>query len=83
MNNTKTESEARAALEWGWTSYRREGWTRDDGRRLYTFRLRSDTTTLGFQTCTVQFWAKRPMLAIRAVINSGRDPLTYHGTAIN
>ena len=58
------ESEVRAALDWGWTSYTRKPWARDDGRKLYTFYLRSDTSTLAFQTCTIQFWAKRRMVVM-------------------
>jgi hypothetical protein len=77
------ESEVRAALDWGWTSYARKPWARDDGRKLYTFYLRSDTSTLEFQTCTIQFWAKRPILAIREIINSGKDPLSYDGKTVN
>jgi hypothetical protein len=78
-----TESEVRAALEWGWTSYKKMPWARQDGRHLYTFNLRSDTATLGFQTCTIQFWAKRPILAIREIIASGRDPCSYHHETVN
>ena len=77
------ESEVRAALDWGWTSYTRKPWVRDDGRKLYTFYLRSDTSTLQFQTCSIQFWAKRPILAIREILNSGKDPLSYDGKTVN
>ena len=78
-----TESEVRAVLEWGWTSYKKMPWARQDSRHLYTFNLRSDTATLGFQTCTIQFWAKRPILAIREIIASGRDPCSYHHEIVN
>ncbi len=79
----KTAAEVRAALEWGWTSYKREPWAREDGRRLYTFNMRSDVSTLEFQFCTLRFWAKRPMVAIKEILASGKDPLEFDGKTIN
>jgi len=76
-------SEIRANSEWGWTSYKRLGWADKQGRRLYEAHLRSFDGPMGFSTCTIRFWARRPIIALRTIVNSGKDPVTFHEKEIN
>jgi hypothetical protein len=75
-------SEIRAEGEWGWTSYKRLGWANKQGQRLYEAHLRSDGPR-GFATCTIRFWARRPIIALRNIVNSGKDPIEFHQKEIN
>ena len=74
--------------DWGWTSYRRSGWVRDDPdgtRRLYkaTFRTSSIPPTLDYEEVSVQFWARRPILALRHIAASGKHPSDFHSGQVN
>ena len=71
---------------WGWTSYRRTGWCDGYGNQLYRARL----TTRGdadpddtWDECIIVFCAKRPVLALRAICDSGTNPLEFHGKFVD
>lgn len=68
-------------LEWGWTSCRKTGWARDDGRKLYKVKLASP----GIAYCTLLFWAKHRGKAL-SFLSQDRDfydLLALDGTVIN
>lgn len=74
-----------AGKKWGITSYRRSDyWVREDGRKGYVgCFLHTNCALLGYSSCSVHFWAKRPILALREIVNSGRDPVTFTEQTIN
>lgn len=85
------QPQSEAQLDWGWTSYRREPWLiqGDDGieRRCYRARFRSQPTRTSagrsWEERTIVFCAQRPILALRTIANSGKDPLEFDGRQIN
>lgn len=76
-------SEVRASCEWGWTSYRATGWRHESGRRIYKANFRAPEGPMGFRLCGILFAAARPILALREIANSGRDPMDYSGQVVN
>lgn len=85
------KSRSDAQFEWGWTSYRRVGWLveQDDGvvRRCYRAKVRSQatriSTELTWEERTIVFYAQRPILALREITNSSKDPLEFDGQRIH
>ena len=74
--------------EWGWTSYKRTGWVSSAfpdhrERRQYTVCLRKIGTPDSWEQVTIQFWALRPILALRTITQGEADPLTFDDTAVN
>ena len=69
-------------MDWGWTSYRKAGWGRKDGRNYYRGRFQTEEPG-GYYVCYVWFWAHRPILALREIVESGKDPLTFAEQTIN
>ena len=80
-----TGSDIRSTLDWGWTSYHRCGFASPlNGRRLYGAHFRADNSApLGWQTLYIQFWARRPIVALREIVTSKRDPNEYSGAIVN
>lgn len=75
-------------MDWGWTSYKPTGWKRDDGCKQYLGRFMSIEEPdgyyiYGYFICRVYFWAHRPILALRKIVASGKDPLTFADQTIN
>lgn len=60
-------------VSWGWTSYRRAGWLNELGQRLYVVRLQSIEGQNGYTTITLRVWARRPVLALRALCNEKKS----------
>lgn len=59
--------------EWGWTSYRRTGWVRDDGVREYRAHLRTAGSVHHWTRVTITFWARRPIVSLRQLVASRRS----------
>lgn len=78
----RNASQIRATAEWGWTSYKRLPWAAKNGRRLYQAHFRSDAP-LGFATCTIRFWARRPIIALRTIAGCKQDPMDFHEKVVN
>ena len=70
--------------EWGWTSYRRTGWVKvgSEHRQYIGHFTRLDSLT-SWTRATIRFWAHRPIIALRAICESGNDPIAYHNQNIN
>jgi hypothetical protein len=74
--------------DWGWTSYKRVGWVSSafpdqQERRLYQAHFSTVGDVNGWQQVTILFWAKRPILALRAIMEGEAEPITYHDTVVN
>ena len=83
MNTPKKSLSPVQDDSWGWTSYRRTGW-RTEERREYKAKFRTEGDAIhGFSEVTIRFLARFPILALRTIAESGRDPSEYHGLAIN
>ena len=70
--------------QWGWTSYRKAGEAFDlaNGAKLYFgnfYRQRQS----GYELATIDFYAHRPIIALREICNSGKSPLIYNRKEIN
>lgn len=74
---------SKKSYEWGWTSYKFSGWKKDDGCKFYRGRFMSIEEPGGYSVCYVYFWAHRPILALRKIVESGKDPLTFAEKTIN
>jgi len=78
---------------WGWTHYKWTYWQRDDGYKAYIGYFKRpvlsddvDRWNAGDHTYSVfgeyirvevLFWSKHPVLAMRAICQSGKDPATF------
>ena len=74
------------ALDWGWTSYRRLPWRRDNGAKLYEVHLWAPEAPMGWQTIRLRFWARRPILALRMICQGLKKPgdvLAYADQELN
>jgi hypothetical protein len=72
--------------EWGWTSYRRTGWVRDDGVREYRATLQTVGSLHHWTRCTIMFSARHPLLALRQIVagrKSAEEILAFAGQTIN
>ena len=68
---------------WGWTSYELTPWRDDDGRKLYVAHFRREHDYHSWSTQTIRFWARRPLIALRTIANSGNEPCEYNNATIN
>lgn len=68
---------------WGWTSYERTGFVRDDGSKLYVGHFRRENDIYNWTVQTIRFWAKRPIVALRTIVNSGKDPSKFNSQDVN
>ena len=80
---------------WGWTSYKKTGWNDEEGRKMYraifmTEQLidkQSGKSVFRYKKCTVDFLAKRPILALRKIIDTCKvfkvNPWEFEGKAVN
>ncbi len=73
---------------WTWERYERTYVTGPDGREAYIGHFRQQVTPIppaieAWDNLQVVFWAKRPVIALRAICQSGRDPATFHGATVN
>lgn len=57
----------------GWTSYRRAGWINQQGQRLYVVHFQSIEGQNGYTRITLHVWARRPVLALRALCKEQRS----------
>jgi len=83
---------------WGWTRYKKSHWQRDDGYKAYIGCFQRSVKSedvelwnLGDHTYSVfgdyirvevLFWSKHPVLAMRAICQSGKDPITFRETDV-
>lgn len=75
-----------STVSWGWTSYRRAGWLNQQGQRLYVVHLQSIEGQNGYTRMTLHVWARRPVLALRALCKekkSEEELLRYDYAAID
>ena len=68
---------------WGWEHYERTFWKRDDGRKCYIGHFRMDNDPHHWTVTIVRFWAKHPIIALRMICQSGKDPKTFADQVIN
>lgn len=73
---------------WSWERYERTILRRADGRKAYVGHFRRELKPIGpalasWENLPVVFWAKRPIIALRMICQSGRDPAEFHGQTIN
>lgn len=79
---------------WYWERYERTLFKRGDGCKAYIGHFRRDLTAsecvamrpkclAAWDNVPVVFWAKRPIIALRTICQSGRDPAEFHGQTIN
>jgi hypothetical protein len=74
------------AVSWGWTSYRRAGWLNQQAQRLYVVHFQSIEGQYGYTRITLHLWARRPVLALRALCKekkSEEELLRYDWAAID
>ena len=74
--------------EWIWERYERTYLTRPDGRKCYIGHFRREVIPVppgiaAWDNLAVVFWAKHPIIAMRAIWQSGRDPAEFHGQMVN
>lgn len=73
-----------AESPWGWDRYERTPWVRQDGKtRLYVGHFRMDNDPHHWTIVEVRFWAKRPIVALRTICHSGRNPVEFADQIIN
>ena len=75
-----------STVSWGWTSYRRAGWLNQQGQRLYVVHFQSIEGQNGYTRMTLHVWARRPVLALRALCKekkSEEELLRYDWAAID
>jgi hypothetical protein len=71
-------------MKWGWTSYRRKGWEEPEGQHLYGAWFQSEPTKDGsYDRYYLMFWARRPVLALRQIVESKKHPRKFQGNRIN
>ena len=69
---------------WGYTSYKRIPlWTNDEGQHLYEARFVRYIDMRSYDLQVIRFWAHRPVIALRSICQSSRDPIDFHGKSIN
>jgi len=69
--------------KWGWVRYQRLWWRDADGRRFYIGHFRNGPTSGYYSTAEVRFRARRPILALKAICESGKHPTTFANAAVN
>jgi hypothetical protein len=69
---------------WGWTSYRKggEAFEKSNGAKLYCGNFYRSTSG-GFELATIDFFAHRPIIALREICNSGKPVLSFDGKEVN
>lgn len=73
-------------VEWGWVRYSRTSWTDRTGRRLYVGVFRAEHDPHHYTDTQIRFWARHPILALRAICGEPRSPralLALNLTTIN
>lgn len=70
---------------WAILRYERTLLRQDDGLKLYVghFCRGEYLSRDGWEECTVMFWARRPVLAMRAIVQSGKNPAEFAGQEVN
>jgi hypothetical protein len=68
--------------DWGYTSYEHTGWANDNDKKCYHARFMKIHPD-GYETCRMYFYASRPILALRAICNSGKNPIEYDNAEVN
>ncbi len=78
-----------AKLKWYWTSYRRDysdaylpGQKVGD-RKCYIGCFYAEDGLPCFWRSTIRFWAHRPVLALREIVQSGKHPREFTDTLVN
>jgi hypothetical protein len=74
---------------WGWTSYEKLGWVTVDehgDHPMYYARFTGyvpDGNIHHYWKAYVRFYARRPVLALRAIVESGKNPTDFADEVIN
>lgn len=68
---------------WGWVRYERTFWKREDGRKLYIGHFKQDNDPYCWTVAEVRFWAMRPIVAMREICRSGKDPTAFADSVVN
>ena len=70
---------------WSWTSYKYEytGHVDDPTQRCYLGRFRQQISLHCWETQRVRFWAHHPIAALRAICNSGEQPISFRWQIMN
>ena len=69
--------------KWCCTSYKKEQWVRENGQKYYRANFMIQDSLLSYRRCAMYFWARRPILALREIASSGKEPLEFDGKEIN
>lgn len=73
----------RNEMDWGWERYERTYWQREDGRKLYIGHFRSSNDPNAWTLTQIKFWARQPVVAMKAICQSGKDPLEFQNQVVN
>jgi hypothetical protein len=68
---------------WSWSRYERTHWVNPDGHKLYIGYFVQFDGPKGYVEAEVKFWAKRPIVALRSICKSGKDPIEFAGQVVN
>jgi hypothetical protein len=70
--------------DWCWTTYHKTGWIKDNGKKLYEglFRTMGNARD-GYLACKIPFYASRPVIAMRTIVNSGKHPQEFYSLEVN
>jgi hypothetical protein len=70
---------------WGWTSYKSLHWTAADDPKLkyYEALFYRDNSPETYSRQRVCFWARHPILALRQICDSGREPFSFDRQEVN
>jgi len=68
---------------WGWIRYERTYRQREDGTKLYIGFFRQDHDPHAWTVVRVPFWAHKPIVALRTICQSDKDPGAYAHQTVN
>ena len=68
---------------YGWTSFKREGWVSEDGSlKLYRGCFRDDHDPNDISLVVIPFWTNRPVLAMREIVRRLNNEETVPGYSV-
>ena len=72
---------------WSYTSYKREPWCDAEDRKIYRIHFARHLDMLNgplsWERVTILIAARKISAAIRAIIDSGKNPIEFHDKAVN
>ena len=69
--------------KWAWDRYERTHWINPLGRKLYFGHFSRSVDGGGHEICVVRFWANRPVIALRQIVASDKNPEDYADSEVN